>query len=60
MLKVKVIWESFYEKTGLIHNSYLYSLNFQTLLWSMNPTTISGEYRPLIVSMHVGACVCVC
>ena len=25
----------------------------------MNPTTISGEYRPLIVSMYVGACVCV-
>ena len=35
-----------------------YSLNFQTLLWCMNPPTISGEHRPLIVTMYLGH-VCV-
>ena len=25
----------------------------------MNPTTIPGEHRPLIVSVYVDACVCV-
>ena len=58
MLKVKFIWESFYEKTGFILYSFFYSLNFQTLLWCMNPPTISGEHRPLIFTMYSGH-VCV-
>ena len=47
VLEIKVIWETFYEKTGLTHNSFFYSLNFKTLLWCMKPTRYIGRTSTL-------------